>query len=189
MPGTNTWFLEGQIFQDWRAGKPRALWLHGEMGCGKTWLSTAVVEKLRYEAKPKDRIATCYFSNAPATIDTRSVTCSLLSQPGLRAKLHPALHVLHTEIAKRPLVIEPTTQQLQETLLKVLEPDGVEGTTFILVDAVDELAFSASHSQRIGIRKLLNTLTSSQAPGLRMLMTSRPHSDLLISFAGSNETM
>lgn len=185
MPGTNVWFLEGQIFHDWRAGNPRALWLHGGMGCGKTWLSTTVDEKLRHEPNLKNRIATCYFSNAPATTDARAAICSLLSQLGMHGKIHSALHSLYDKLQKTPSVVTPTTQQLQETLLEVLEPDGSKGVTFLLVDALDEIPFQNRHKERAGIVRLLNTLASSQASTLRILMTSRPHDDLLRSFGCS----
>jgi hypothetical protein len=155
------------------------------MGCGKTWLSTTIDQTLRREAKPKDRVATCYFSNAPATTDTRSVICSLLSQLGMRGKLHPALHALQAELAKTPSVITPTLDQLQGTLLDVLKPDDTEGETIILVDALDEIPFSTFHNQRARITGLLNVLAKSQVPGLRMLMTSRAHGDLLRSLASS----
>ena len=182
MPGTNAWFLEGQIFHDWRAGNSKALWLHGGMGCGKTWLSTIVDEKLRHELNPKNLIANCYFSNAPATTDARAVICSLLSQLGMYRKVHPALHALCDKLKETPSVVTPTTQQLQDTLLKVLEPDGAGGTTFILVDALDEIPYQGN---RAGIPKLLNSLASSQYTSLRILMTSRPDGDLLRSFGGS----
>jgi hypothetical protein len=155
------------------------------MGCGKTWLFTTIDDKLRLEAKPKDRIATCHFSNAPASTDARAVICSLLSQLGLREKIHSALRALCDELEHTPLVATPTTQQLREALLKVLEPGGNDGTTFILVDAIDEIPFCTCPSQRAKIVTLLNTLAKSRISSLRMLMTSRPHGDLLNSFAGS----
>lgn len=50
------------------------------------------------------------------------------------------------------------------------------------MDALDEIPFGTCHSQRASIAKLLNSLAKSQVPGLRMLMTSRPHGDLLQDF-------
>jgi hypothetical protein len=174
--------LEGQIFHGWRAGNPKALWLHGGIGCGKTWLFTTVDEILRQGQK--SRVAACYFSNSAATIDTRSVICSLISQLGMRGKMHPALRALSEELTKTPYVSKPTTQQLHETLLKVLEPDGPECVTFVLVDALDEIPFQTQHDERAKIARLLNTLASSQTHNLRFFVTSRPHDDLVKSFGG-----
>lgn len=152
------------------------------MGCGKTWLSTTIGHTLRREAKPKDRIAICYFSNASATISTQAVMYSLISQLGMREKIHPALHTLSERLKKTQSVDKPSTQQLQATLLEVLQPIDSEGATFILVDALDEVPFHNRHSERASVAKFLNTLASSQAPTPRVLMTSRPHEDLLRIF-------
>lgn len=103
-------------------------------------------------------------------------------------KLHPALLALHAEFTETPSATAPTTQQLQETLLEVLEQIDTESGTFILVDAPDEIPFDTRHIQKTQIAGLLNTLAKSQAPGLRMLMTSRPHGDLLKSFASTQST-
>lgn len=171
------------MFRDWLAGDPKALWVHGGMGCGKTWLLTRIDDILRQGSK--NRVAACYFSNVAAAINARSVICSLLSQLGLREKIHPALHALVEELEKTPSVVTPTTQQLQETLLGVLGPDGlVECETFVLVDALDEIPFQSQHGERAKIAKLLNMLASSQDPSLHLLMTSRAHGDLVNSFGG-----
>jgi hypothetical protein len=147
------------------------------MGCGKTWLSTTIGHTLRREAKPKDRIAICYFSNASATVSTQAVLYSLISQLGMRGGVHPALHELCEELE------EPTPQQLQDTLMKVLKPHDADGEIFILVDALDEIPFQTMHDERAKIARLLNTLASSpQTPNLHLLMTSRPHEDLVKSF-------
>ena len=158
------------------------------MGCGKTWLSTTTDQKLRHEAKPKDRIATCYFSNTSTTISTRTVMYSLLSQLGMRQKVHPALHDLCKELEEKPTVVTPTSQQLQDTLTKVLKSHDGEGETYILVDALDEIPFQTMHDERAKIAELLNTLVSSQTPRLHLLMTSRPHDDLIKSFADPRAT-
>jgi hypothetical protein len=36
--GTGNWFLQGQIYQNWRKKPGSFLWLHGIPGCGKTIL-------------------------------------------------------------------------------------------------------------------------------------------------------
>jgi hypothetical protein len=155
------------------------------MGCGKTWLATTVDQQLRHEAKPKDRFAACYFSNASTTISTQSVMYSLISQLGMRGKLHPALHALCQDLKKKPSVVTPTTQQMKDILTKVLNPHDAEGGTYIIVDALDEIPFLAMHGERAKIARLFNTLASLQVPTLRVLMTSRPHEDLLTIFRGS----
>lgn len=104
----------------------------------------------------------------------------------MHGKLHPALHALHEELKRTPSVTTPTTRQLQETLTKVLNPHDAEGETYILVDALDEIPFQTMHDERAKIVRLLNTLASSQTPALHLLMTSRPHEDLVKSFTSQH---
>ena len=60
-----------------------------------------------------------------------------------------------------------------------------KGETYIIVDALDEIPFQTMHDGRAKIARLLNTLASLNAPTVRVLMTSRPHEDLLRVFGGS----
>ncbi|KAI9729156.1 MAG: hypothetical protein M1834_007063 [Cirrosporium novae-zelandiae] len=45
--GTGTWFIQSQEFEDWKLKKSPFLWLHGIPGCGKTVLSSTVIEEIR----------------------------------------------------------------------------------------------------------------------------------------------
>ncbi|KAK1958640.1 purine and uridine phosphorylase, partial [Colletotrichum sublineola] len=44
--GTGSWLLENDAFREWEAGKRQHLWLYGLAGCGKTVLSTTVIDHL-----------------------------------------------------------------------------------------------------------------------------------------------
>lgn len=48
-PGTGLWFLQSKVFADWRVKENRFLWLHGLAGCGKTVLSSIIIEHLQKE--------------------------------------------------------------------------------------------------------------------------------------------
>ncbi|KAF4342865.1 hypothetical protein FBEOM_3186 [Fusarium beomiforme] len=45
-PGTGTWFLNSPVFQEWKLGSRQHLWLYGLAGCGKTILSTTILDHL-----------------------------------------------------------------------------------------------------------------------------------------------
>ncbi|KAK2764811.1 hypothetical protein CKAH01_15750 [Colletotrichum kahawae] len=45
--GTGQWFLDSQEYSKWKTTQKSSLWLHGIPGCGKTILSSIVVEDLR----------------------------------------------------------------------------------------------------------------------------------------------
>lgn len=44
--GTGMWLLENSVFRSWYLGSHRHTWLHGLAGCGKTVLSTTVLDHL-----------------------------------------------------------------------------------------------------------------------------------------------
>ncbi|KDN68182.1 hypothetical protein CSUB01_10565 [Colletotrichum sublineola] len=44
--GTGSWLLGNAVFLEWEAGKRQHLWLYGLAGCGKTVLSTTVIDHL-----------------------------------------------------------------------------------------------------------------------------------------------
>ncbi|KAM0322092.1 hypothetical protein ACHAQA_009721 [Verticillium albo-atrum] len=48
--GTGAWLLESSVFQQWKAGTRRHLWLYGLAGCGKTVLSTTILDHLKTDA-------------------------------------------------------------------------------------------------------------------------------------------
>lgn len=43
---TGRWFLDGSTFQEFKDTPRSLLWLHGDSGCGKTILSSAIIEQL-----------------------------------------------------------------------------------------------------------------------------------------------
>jgi hypothetical protein len=46
-PGTGSWVFEHPAFLDWQEGNRKFLWLHGIPGCGKTILSSIIINHLR----------------------------------------------------------------------------------------------------------------------------------------------
>ncbi|KAF4851767.1 Ankyrin repeat domain-containing protein 17 [Colletotrichum siamense] len=44
--GTGQWIFKSQVFQEWNNGSRQNLWLHGLAGCGKTVLSTTILDSL-----------------------------------------------------------------------------------------------------------------------------------------------
>ncbi|KAI7263969.1 hypothetical protein KC345_g8974 [Hortaea werneckii] len=46
-PHTGDWLLQSHTYLDWKAGKKRHLWICGKAGCGKTVLSSTMVEDIK----------------------------------------------------------------------------------------------------------------------------------------------
>ncbi|KAK2026126.1 purine and uridine phosphorylase, partial [Colletotrichum zoysiae] len=45
-PGTGDWFLNSATFREWKTDERQHLWLYGQAGCGKTVLSTTILDHL-----------------------------------------------------------------------------------------------------------------------------------------------
>jgi predicted ATPase len=56
--GTGQWLLDSLEFGEWKAGTRQHLWLHGNPGCGKTVLSTTVLDHLN---KLEDRAVLSFY--------------------------------------------------------------------------------------------------------------------------------
>lgn len=59
--GTGIWFTSGQAFTTWKKQSNSFLWLHGIPGCGKTVLSSTIIEHLNRIATPTQALLYFYF--------------------------------------------------------------------------------------------------------------------------------
>lgn len=61
---TGRWFLDGTIFQKFKTCAKSVLWLHGDSGCGKSVLCSAVIDELQAvkQSKSPQPLAYWYFS-------------------------------------------------------------------------------------------------------------------------------
>lgn len=46
-PHTGDWLLQSPTYLDWKAGRIRHLWVYGKAGCGKTVLSSTMIEDMK----------------------------------------------------------------------------------------------------------------------------------------------
>ena len=60
--GTGVWFTSGQAFADWKKRPNSFLWLHGIPGCGKTVLSSTIIEHLSSIVTPSQVLLYFYFA-------------------------------------------------------------------------------------------------------------------------------
>ncbi|KAK1971909.1 ankyrin [Colletotrichum sublineola] len=74
--GTGMWLLEHPVFQSWCTGSRRYSWLHGLAGCGKTILSTTVLDHL---TSKKDGRNHENGGREPATKAISDAVCEMLA--------------------------------------------------------------------------------------------------------------
>lgn len=167
---TGQWFLQSRQYQNWRV-TGSSIWLHGIPGCGKTILSTTIVENIQqYTAEdPGKALAYFYFDfKDQQKQGPDSMVRSLIYQLSHRFVSMPVeLERLYESCAKGDIQPHP------DALLTILQP--VFQTflhTFIIIDALDECV------QREDLLKVIRMIFSWQIKGLHLLVTSRREGDI-----------
>ncbi|OAG13220.1 HET-domain-containing protein [Alternaria alternata] len=168
---TGVWLLEGEQFTRWKERAASRLWLYGIPGCGKTILSSTIIEHLlRYCHDDTSMVMTYFYFDFNDTqkqdpeLMLRSLLCQLLqSSVGIlkgvdalfssceNGKRQPPLHML----------LEVTRQAMQEFT-----------QVYVILDALDEC------TQRSELMDMLETVARWQLDNLHLLMTSRKERDI-----------
>ena len=167
---TSRWFLEGNVFQEFKAKSRSVLWLHGQSGCGKSVLCSAVIDEIiaLQSSDSRIRLAYWYFSVADkkrTTIDT--FLRALITQLLLECPTWPCL--LDLWEVKKMGRESPKTSDLVRVVQQILVADQSH-QYFVVVDALDE-------SDDIGKDEVLRSIRSFALLNgdIHILITSRTH--------------
>jgi hypothetical protein len=169
-PNSGQWLLQSDLFKQWKADAS-TVWLHGIPGCGKTILSSTLLEDILRDAAGDLGMAVAYFYfdfSDQAKQDPSLMIRSLISQLSRQyVKMSPSLDALFTSCDNGRL--PPSPDVLLNTLLGLLQEFP---HSYIILDALDECT---SRKQLMGIVKKLST---SQILGLHLLCISRREGDI-----------
>lgn len=171
------WIFESKAFKSWWSKTFPLVWLHGMSGCGKTVLSSTIVEHLRLNTSPEESVLYFYFD----VQDSRKrrlddVLRSLIKQ--LCYAQHSTRH--HVEQLYRFCNeghTQPTTLQLQHCFADMCK----ERSITIVLDALDESVSSGTSRDEV-LRWIKD---ANRVDQVRMIVTSRPEHDIKIGLAGS----
>jgi hypothetical protein len=169
-PGTNSWFLEGQTFTHWKDNPHSFLWLYGLTGCGKTVLSTSVIEHLEHHNNHSGAVIYFYFDFNDSTKQTLdSMARSLVAQCSSQSKdnARPLLNQLFERFERGKK--QPTTEALLATLLTMLQKIG---RVRVVLDALDEC------TTRKELLQWLKGVVRLRFEDLQLLTTSRKEHDI-----------
>jgi hypothetical protein len=167
--GTGAWLLESPVFQSWHSGSRRHLWLHGLAGCGKTVLSTTVLDHL---AKGKDRLILSFFFNfndmSKQTVDSmlRSLAFQLYQDGIGAAGLLDASYQAHQDGCD-----QPATRTLEDVVCKML---AVQKKCSTVLDALDE---STTRGELLQWMK--DVMSTPELGHVQLIYTGRPESEFL----------
>ncbi|KAK6507970.1 hypothetical protein TWF481_006390 [Arthrobotrys musiformis] len=171
--GSGTWFLKSKQFDEWRTSqKSSLLWLHGIPGCGKTILSSTIIERL--ESDPACQpLLYFYFDFTDTGKQTlENMLRVLISQ--LHHKLRDPsvqLESLYSSCADGRQ--QPTCRSLCETLSRMVEQAK---EVWIILDALDECRTRGGSSTEGLLPWMSGILNSKQ--NIHLLTTSRLENDI-----------
>lgn len=182
--GTCTWFLQHEKYLSWLKEENSAfLWLSADPGCGKTVLSSFLVDELKSDRSQATFPATiCYFfcdDKIESQKDGAAVLCGLT----------------HQLLCANPSLIHHATQHFKikgsrfaneiRTLWDILDAasaDSEAGNIVCIIDAIDECE---EFSRSLLIKWFMEYFTKS--PGqrrnfMKAIMTSRGYQSIEIAF-------
>jgi hypothetical protein len=168
---TGLWLLESAKFTDWKESAASRLWLYGIPGCGKTILSSTIIEHLVQHCHDHTSIVTPYFyfdfndmQKQDPELMLRSLLCQLLQRSVVIPRGVDALFLSCKNGQRKPSL---------HALLDVIRQVAQEfAHIYIVLDALDEC------TQRLELMDMLETIAGWRLENLHLLMTSRKERDI-----------
>ncbi|EXL40447.1 hypothetical protein FOCG_17068 [Fusarium oxysporum f. sp. radicis-lycopersici 26381] len=159
-PGTGTWLLNSPVFQEWKLGIRQHLWLYGLAGCGKTILSTSILDHL-LQIDTHTTLAFFFDFSDRRKQKLEDLLCSLAIQlyhtGNEAARRLDSLFTSHDDGRR-----QPDTNTLSACVDTMIQPAG---KVFIIIDALDEC------TAREELLQWLKHLASRKA---QLIVTGRP---------------
>ncbi|KAI9776530.1 MAG: hypothetical protein M1839_009511 [Geoglossum umbratile] len=169
-PLTGNWVFERKEFTEWRQTPNSFLWLYGIPGCGKTILSSTIINKLQYDCVQEPKVIVAYFFFDFRDKDRQTVRnflSSIICQICFRRRRIPD--------SIRALFDHPRIQQQLPTthdLLACLAAAAKGLRVFLISDALDEC------TERSTLLRVLIKIASAEFGSISVLATSRREGDI-----------
>ncbi|KAJ5364731.1 Pfs NACHT and ankyrin domain protein [Penicillium cataractarum] len=166
--GTGAWLLENPVFRSWYLGSRQHMWLHGLAGCGKTVLSTIVLDCL---AKGNDPILNFFFDFSDTRKQTYESMLRSLAFQLYQGGFDSAVHLDALFQAHQNGKDQPERKVLSALLFKML---AVQKRVSIVLDALDE-----STSRDDILKWIEDIISRPELAHVQLFYTSRPESQFL----------
>jgi ankyrin repeat domain-containing protein 50 len=169
--GTGLWLLQSQRYTEWKSGRSQFLWLHGIPGCGKSILSSTIIEDLESMVDQPDRGAVVYFYfdfNDPqkrrSDLMVRSILAQLVRKCVETPTVLTALFSAYDKGQRQPplSVYVDALKQMTTELPRI----------FFVLDALDEC------DSREELLEILSLISEWKVNNLQVLLTSRKERDI-----------
>jgi hypothetical protein len=167
--GTGVWFTDGEAFSDWKKQSNSFLWLHGIPGCGKTVLSSTIIEQLNSAITPGQVLLYFYFTFN----DTNKQTLENMLR-SLVYQLYQRLPETREPLEQLWESTKGGNRQLSRTSLKdvLLAMLSKANDVSIVLDALDEA------TTRSDLLVWLRSVLEAESCACRILVTARREEDI-----------
>ncbi|KAG7402884.1 putative ankyrin repeat protein [Fusarium oxysporum f. sp. rapae] len=159
-PGTGAWLLNSPAFQEWKLGTRQHLWLYGLAGCGKTILSTTILDHL-LQIDTHTTLAFFFDFSDPRKQKLedllRSLAVQLYHTGNEAARRLDGLFTSHDDGRRQPDI--NALSACVDTMIQTA------GKVSIIIDALDECTAA---------EELLHCLRSLASSNAHLLVTGRP---------------
>jgi hypothetical protein len=170
LPGTGIWLLKSRQYTKWKTHGASFLWLYGIPGCGKTILSSTVIEDVLQQSHYYPNRAVIYFyfdfRDSQKQISEQMVKSLVTQLSRICTETSPAMESLFSYHEKAQ---HPSVDTLLATMRQVIQelPE-----TYIVVDALDEC------SDRPELLDVIEKMAGWRQEKLHILVTSRKESNI-----------
>jgi hypothetical protein len=171
---TGLWLLESESFKRWKTDPESWLWLYGIPGCGKTILSSTILEGLirHFRNDPESVVVYFYFDfNDVQKQNPELMLRSLITQ----LSQHSVNSLEHLSALFSPCGDGQRQPSLLELLTTTEHMIQAFAHVYIVLDALDECT---ERSELLGV---LESIVSWKFQNLHVLMTSRREQDITSS--------
>ncbi|KAL3587439.1 hypothetical protein FPOAC2_13336 [Fusarium poae] len=162
-PGTGTWLLNSPAFQEWKLGSRQHLWLYGLAGCGKTILSTTILDHLLH-MDTHTTLAFFFDFSDPGKQKLedllRSLAIQLYHTGNEAARKLDSLFISHDDGRR-----QPDTTALSACVDAMVQ---ITKKVVIVLDALDECTTRG---------ELLHWINSMACSNAQLIVTGRPEAD------------
>ncbi|MCJ1265385.1 hypothetical protein MMC22_005262 [Lobaria immixta] len=169
MAKTGRWFLDGDTFKEFKDTPRSLLCLHGESGCGKTVLVSAIIEELQAPQDEDTQVDVAYwyyYANDKKRTSLNNLVRALITQFIPESSVPTVL--VDFWKAKKKGKETPKTSDLVQTLRKILV-ERSHRTAYIVVDALDE----SDDAEREELMEMLRSILDLENVGIHILVTGR----------------
>src|ERR1700761_2555604 len=166
---TGLWFLEGQKYAFWKAKPTSYIWLYGMPGCGKTILSSSIIEQLvSHVGNDPCRAVVYFYFDFKALTTVEQMLKSILAQLAQRClKLPIGLDSLYSNCGDG--LQQPSLQLIKTALQKTL---SAFVDVYMVLDALDE------SENRPQLMETIREISEWGEESLHLLLTSRKERDI-----------